>query len=110
MTCVRDRFTGWNAIVSTLPGKFDGQNLVTSMRDFCTTCNIPEHVTTDGGPRSKDHIPCLPYKYAANAYWCVSQELKERIMAKSREVEGEKLARKSLHIGTTVNIQNQSGR
>ena len=64
------------------------------MRDFCTTC------------RSKDHIPCLPFKYAANNYLCVSQELKERIMAKSREVEGEKLSRKSLHIGTTVNIQN----
>jgi hypothetical protein len=107
MTCVRDRFTVWNAIVSTLTGKFDCQNLVTSMRDFCTTCNIPEHVTTDGGPRSKDHIPCLPFKYA---YWCVFQEVKERIMAKSREVEGEKLSRKSLHIRTTVNIQNQSGR
>ena len=57
----------------------------------------------------RDHIPCLPYKYAANAYWCVSQELKERMMAKSREVEGEKLARKSLHIKVTVAIQNQSG-
>ena len=62
------------------------------------------------GRTLRDHIPCLPYKNAANADWCISQELKERIMANSREVEGEKLARKSLHIGTTVNIQNQSGR
>jgi hypothetical protein len=60
-------------------------------------------------------IPCLPYKYAASANWCISQELKERMMAKSREVDGEKLARntknlKDLPIGTTVAIQNQSGR
>ena len=32
---IADRFTGWNAIVSTPPGKFDGQHLVTIMRDFC---------------------------------------------------------------------------
>ena len=38
----------------------------------------------------RDHIPCLPYKYVATTYWCVSQELKERMMAKSREVDGEK--------------------
>ena len=49
-------------------------------------------------------IPCLPYKYEASANWC-----------KSREVDGEKLARntknlKDLPIGTTVAIQNQSGR
>ena len=63
----------------------------------------------------RDHIPCLHYKYTANAYWCVSQELEERMMAKSREVDGEKLARntrslQSLPIGTPVAIQNQSGR
>ena len=63
----------------------------------------------------RDHIPCLPYKYAANADWCVSHELKERMMAKSREVGGEKLARntrslQSLPIGTPAAIQNQSGR
>ena len=42
------------------------------------------------GRTLRDLIPCLPYKYAANADWCVSQELKERMMAKSREVDGEK--------------------
>ena len=46
-----DRFTGWNAIVSTPQGKIDGQHLVTIMRDFCATWNIPEHITTDGGPQ-----------------------------------------------------------
>ena len=48
---ITDRFTGWNAIMSTPPGKFDGQYLVTILRDFCTTWNIPEHITTDGGPQ-----------------------------------------------------------
>ena len=43
------------------------------------------------------------------------QELRERIMAKSREIDGEKLARNTrrlqcLPIGTPVAIQNQSGR
>ena len=60
----------------------------------------------------REHIPCLPYKYAASDDWCISQELKERMMAKSREVDGEKLARntkklKGLPIGTPVAIQNQ---
>ena len=60
------------------------------------------------------HIPCLPYKYAANADWCVSEDLKERVMAKSRELDGEKLARntkklKDRLIGTLAAIQNQSG-
>ena len=32
----------------------------------------------------RDHIICLSYKYAANADWFVSQELKERMMAKFR--------------------------
>ena len=41
----------------------------------------------------RDHIPCLPYKYAASADWCIMQEPRERMMAKSREVDGEKLAR-----------------
>ena len=67
------------------------------------------------GRMLRDHIPCLPYKYAANADWCVLQELKERMMAKSREVDCEKLARntrslQSLPIRTPVSIQNQSGR
>ena len=40
---IADRFTP--------PGKFDGQYLATIMRDFCTTWNIPEHITTEGGPQ-----------------------------------------------------------
>ena len=43
------------------------------------------------------------------------KELRERMMAKSREVDGEKLARnimqlRALPIGTPVVLQNQSGR
>ena len=42
------------------------------------------------------------------------QELRERMMAKSREVDGEKLGRnivqlRALPIGTPVVLQNQSG-
>ena len=48
---IANRFTGWNAIVSTTPGKFDGQHLVTILKDFCATWNIPEHITTNGGPQ-----------------------------------------------------------
>ena len=48
---IADRFTGCNAIVSTPHGKFDGQHLVTIMRDFYATWNILEHITTDGGPQ-----------------------------------------------------------
>jgi hypothetical protein len=67
------------------------------------------------GRTLRDHIPCLPYKYAANTDWCVSQELKEWMMTKSREVDGEKLARNTRHlqnlpIGTPVAIHKQSGR
>ena len=62
------------------------------------------------GRTIRDHIPCLPYMYAA-----LVQELRERMMAKSREVDGEKLGRnimqlRALPIGTPVVLQNQSGR
>ena len=36
----------------------------------------------------RDHIPCLPYKYTSSADWCIMQELRERMMAKSREMDG----------------------
>ena len=48
---IADRFTGLSAMVATLPGKFGGQNQVTILREFCATWNIPEHITTDGGPQ-----------------------------------------------------------
>ena len=48
---IADRFTEWNPIVSTPLGIFNGQHLVTILRDFSATWNIPEHITTDGGPQ-----------------------------------------------------------
>ena len=46
---------------------------------------------------------------------CINQELRERLLAKSREQDGERLARNTrqledLPIGTPVVIQNQTGR
>ena len=38
---MENRFTGWNAIVSTPQGKFDGQHLMPIMKDFCATWDIP---------------------------------------------------------------------
>ena len=57
-------------------------------------------------------VPCLPYKYAPTADWWV---LRERMLAKPREIDGEKLSRHTkrlsdLPIGTAVAIQNQTGR
>ena len=54
------------------------------------------------GRTLRDHIPCLPYKYAASADWCITQELRERMMAKSREVDREKLARNTNEPGTPM--------
>ena len=67
------------------------------------------------GRTLRDHIPCLPHKYAANADWCVAQELRERMMAKSRVLDSDTMARnmgrtQHLPVGTMVTIQNQSGR
>ena len=84
------------------------------MKAILQYCNTP-HQDCRRSPALRDHIPCLPYKYAASADWCISQELRERMMAKSRKVDGEKLARnimqlRALPIGTPVVLQNQSGR
>ena len=65
------------------------------------------------GRSLRDYIPAMPYKYIPSADWCISQEMRERLLAKSRETEGEKLARntKELNsVGTPVVIQNQTGR
>ena len=46
-----------------------------------------------GRPLS-DHISCIPYA----ADWFISQKLRKRMMAKSREVDGEKLARNTKNL------------
>ena len=45
------------------------------------------------GRTLRDHVPCLPYRYAPSAGWCVSQELRERMLAKTREINWDKLSR-----------------
>ena len=80
----------------------------------CQDCRRSPAQMVFGRPL-RDQIPCIPYKYAAYPDWCMSQELRERMMAKSREVDGEKFARdtrnlRALQIGKPVVLQNQSGR
>ena len=89
------------------------------MKAFLQYCNTPHQDCRRSpaqmvfGRTLRDQITSMPHKYAATANWCISQELRERKMAKSREVDGEKLATKQLgflQIGTPVALQNQSGR
>jgi hypothetical protein len=67
------------------------------------------------GHALRDYIPALPFKYAPSADWCMTQELRERMLAKSRMRDGEKLAEhtkqlEEIAVGTPVAIQNQTGR
>ena len=192
------RFTGWQQVFPAPPGQFDSKSFINMMRQFFARWNIPEHLTTDGGPQMmsadvqawlrkldvhhqtsssyfphantraevavkstkrmlldnltrnggldtdrflrailqyrntphqdckkspaqmvfgrmlRDFTPAMPYKYSPSADWCINQELRERLLAKSREQDGERLARNTrqleeLPIGTPVVIQNQTG-
>ena len=67
------------------------------------------------GRALRDFTPTMPYKYSPSADWCISQELRERLLSKSREQDGERLAKTTrqldeLPVGTPVVIQNQTGR
>ena len=46
-----DRFSGWLSIYETNKGNFDGQALVKMLRHYFMTFNIPEEISTDGGPQ-----------------------------------------------------------
>ena len=50
---IADRFSGWMNIYSCPPGEFDTDAFITSLRDFVMTFNLPEELTTDGGPQYK---------------------------------------------------------
>ena len=73
----------------SLAGSIDNNEFVKTILQYLNTphqdCSRSP-VQMVFGRTLRDHIPCMPYKYAASAYWWVLQEFKERMMAKSREV------------------------
>ena len=102
----------------TKSGDTDNDKFMKAVLQYCNT----PHQDCRKSPAQKvfgrnlrDHVPCLPYKYTASADWCITQELRERMLAKSREVDGENLARNTkklpdIPVGTAVAVQNQTGR
>ena len=56
-----DRFSGWVSVYGCPEGRFDGPSLVKNFREFFTTFNIPEEISTDGGPQmmSSEVQDCL---------------------------------------------------
>ena len=62
----------------------------------------------------QDFLPALPPKYDPAKDWSVTQEFRERTLAKKRESDDKRLREKTkdledLEIGTPVAIQNQTG-
>ena len=51
-----DRFSGWLSIYETGEGQFDGKTLVKHFRAWCEVFNIPEEVSSDGGPQMMSTI------------------------------------------------------
>jgi hypothetical protein len=67
------------------------------------------------GRQLRDFLPVLLHKYKPAKVCSVTQEYRERTLAKKRESDGVKWAAKTkdqeeLKVGTSVAIQNQSGR
>ena len=48
---IGDRFSGWLSIYEAGPGQFDAKSLVNKVRGWCESFNIPEEISTDGGPQ-----------------------------------------------------------
>ena len=53
---IGDRFSGWLSIYETGEGQFDGKTLVKHFRAWCEVFNIPEEVSSDGGPQMMSTI------------------------------------------------------
>jgi hypothetical protein len=51
-----DRFSGWLIIYKASKGEFDAKALVKRSREYFTTFNIPEEISTDGGPQMTSEI------------------------------------------------------
>ena len=67
------------------------------------------------GRHLRDFIPVLPYKYRPSQEWALLREDRERALASRREGDGTRLARYTkdhpdLPVGTSVAVQNQTGR
>ena len=67
------------------------------------------------GKQLRDFIPSLIHKYEPAQDWTVTQEYRERTLARKRESDGAKWQEKSksyrkLELGTPVVIQNQTGK
>ena len=61
-----------------------------------------------------DFLPSLPHRYEPAKDWSVTQEYRERTLAKKRESDDKKWREKTRHlkdleVGTPVAIQNQTG-
>ena len=67
------------------------------------------------GRQMRDFIPVLPYKYRPRQEWTLLREDRERALASRREGDGTRLAmytkeHPTLPVGTSVAVQNQTGR
>jgi hypothetical protein len=67
------------------------------------------------GRQLRDFIPVLPYKYRPRQEWALLREDRERALASRREGDGTRLAmytkeQPTLPVGTSVAVQNQTGR
>ena len=66
------------------------------------------------GRQMRDFLPALPHKYKPTKDWSVTQEFRERTLAKKGESDDKRWREKTtdleeLEIGTPVAIQNQTG-
>jgi hypothetical protein len=66
------------------------------------------------GRQMRDFLPSLPHKYEHTKDWSVTQEYRERTLAKKRESDDKKWRERTkdlddLEIGSPVAIQNQTG-
>ena len=53
---IGDRFSGWLSIYEAGEGAYDAKSLVKQLRDWCQMFNIPEEISTDGGPQMTSSI------------------------------------------------------
>ena len=67
------------------------------------------------GRQVRDFLPVLPYEYEPKQEWGFLQEDREKALARRLQNYGKRLAehsktQKQIPVGTTVSVQNQTGR